>query len=123
MSPQELASEIARGGAILSLLDDERDLLVGHWEWVDEHRVLYIEADGNSELVGHVLEFDRAKVLHALGVEFYDPEGRLLAYLSPILESVGDTRARQRDFDHWQSYSDGFRDFIQKRKAELLAPR
>ncbi|GEM_PF-5486318 len=120
-NPKEISSALVSKGAVLTLLDKDVQVLVGHWEWLDEHRVFYFEAGASDEFGGHLLEFDFVNAVHALGVAFFKKESEMIAYLAPIAESVNesDCAAYEKTFREWQHTGPELADFIHQVKQQL----
>ena len=98
MNAKEVAATLISKGAILELLGLDAAVLIGAWDWIDDHRVFYFEAGASDEFGGHVLLFDEMRAPHELGVEFWDAHGTLVAYLAPIAEAVDDPASYQQTF-------------------------
>lgn len=89
MDPKETALNIAADNAMMSTHSPgvrPLEVRVGYFEWIGPQSVFYFELGGDTEFHAHLLSFSRAFAPHNLGVEFYDSEGRLAAYLCPLRE-------------------------------------
>lgn len=96
-STQQIASDIVAKGAILRVrIGYPRvfhvNLLVGYFEWLDDHRAFYFEAGGQNEFAGHILTFETAQAAHSLGVAFRNG-CEIVAYLCPISEASVEDQA------------------------------
>jgi hypothetical protein len=125
LNPQTLSQALCEQGAVLHLAEHKIDVLVGHWEWLDDHRVFYFEAGMDNQFGGHLLLFASASAPHSLGVAFYNVRGELTAWLAPVREQVdratGDARNYQEAFRAWTLRKASMLGFIEQVKREMLA--
>ena len=120
MNARTIASNLVSKGAVLFIPEFDVNVLVGFWEWIDDRRVFYFEANAENAFGAHLLEFDRWDSPHALAVVFYKPSGEMVACLSPIEEAAVDKEYYRRGWDHWAATEKDSADFIQQMKQQLL---
>lgn len=86
---REQIARIADGGAILFWRNggEMLPLCVGSLELISARRLFVFEACGETSFHAHARDFAELRAPHPLGVEFWDADGELAAYLCPIAES------------------------------------
>ncbi len=84
VSAQGLAEKIVSGGAIVTLMKDTvQRYLVGHFTWVDPHRIFWFTAHGDAAEDGHVLDFEELRLVPNQRISFYRA-GKRIACLATI---------------------------------------
>jgi len=118
--PKKMAQSLCDSGAVFHDIALGVVVLVGYWNWLDDHLIFYFEAGARDEFGGHVFTFDRAVSYYGLGVEFW--EGDLLkAYLSPIPDAVTDVQSCEKIWNQWRKDLSGLLQFIRETEEQLTA--
>jgi hypothetical protein len=83
----EVIQGMIQGGAVLTLMPQQVKVLIAPQSVVASEAGMLVFHDlaVDDQHGTHTLHFDRAEVLHAAGVKFYQ-DGRWVAYLAPVSE-------------------------------------
>jgi len=120
MNPREISHKLVAAGAVLTIPGEPPlDLLVGHLEWLDDGRIFWFAAHGDTSHDGHLLDFDLARAPHKHAVEFRRAR-ELVGYLTSIEEADVDAEVWRETWDAWREIAADRAAFIAETKAELV---
>ena|SRR5688572_12042870 len=102
-TPETVATQLARDGAILNLNAKGQRFLVGYLVWLGPRRIFCFAANGNDPKEdGHLLAFDAAQIERPPAITFFR-KGREVARLAAINDSgVDDAEDLRAAWGVWQ---------------------